>query len=205
MGDAKYRSLRETIPPVVYQRWPPDAGSPFTLHVRTSNRPDGIVEGVRRELAAIDPGLPFFEMRTLAQEVDATLWAERALAWLSSVFSGCALVLASFGVYATLAYAIVQSRREIGIRSALGAQTWDILRFFAARPLRFLALGIAAGLAVFTATGPVFRGVLYGASPVEPVRMLGTIAGVMLLSLIAVLVALKGVSSLDPAALLREE
>jgi ABC-type antimicrobial peptide transport system permease subunit len=71
--------------------------------------------------------------------VDRTPWAERLLAWSSGVFAVIAAVLAAMGVYATLAYAIVQSRREIGIRVALGAQSADVLRLLSSRPLRFAA------------------------------------------------------------------
>jgi ABC-type antimicrobial peptide transport system permease subunit len=179
--------------------------SPIILHVRTSNQPDRIIEAVRRELSAIDPRLPFFEVRTLADQVDATLWSEKTLAWFSSVFSLCALVLASLGLYATLAYAIAQSRREVGIRKALGACAWDILRFFSARPLQFAALGVAAGLAVFCAAGPVFASALYGVSPADPVRLLATTGGVMLVAVAAIIVAVRGAWRLDPVTLLREE
>ncbi len=207
VGDAKYRSLREAIPPVVYQLWDPKSMglNAFTLHVRTSNRPDRIIQAVRRELAANDPRLPFFEVRTLAQEVDATLWSERALAWFSSAFSLCALVLASLGLYATLVYAIAQSRREIGIRRALGARAWDILRFLSARPLQFAVLGVAAGLAAFYVTDPVLGKALYGVSPADPLRLLATTAGVLLVALLAIVVAVQAAWRLDPAILLREE
>jgi predicted permease len=207
VGDAKYRSLREPVPPTVYQlrfsdpRWVDS----FILHVRTRNRPEGIIEAVRKALYAIDPRLPFYEIHTLAEEVDATLWAERLLAWLSAIFSTVAAVLATLGVYATLAYAIAQSRREIGIRVALGAHAADLFRLFSARPLRFAALGVALGIPGFFAATPAFRSVLYEVSPADPFAMLSSVATVLCIALAATLVAIRAAIRVDPATILRED
>ena len=207
VGDAKYRSLREAIPPTVYQYW--SMGSTparaFILYVRTRNRPEAIIQPVRRALNAIDPRLPFYEISTLSQEAGATLWAERLLAWLSTVFAAVAGVLAILGIYATSAYAIAQSRRDIGIRITLGARPTDVLRLFGARPIGFAGLGIAAGLAAFYAVTPAFRSVLYEVSPADPASMM-TAAGLMLaVALAATLVAVNGALRVDPGAVLRQE
>ena len=207
VGDAKYRSLREVIPPTVYRRWPMDSdrfGS-FILYVRTQNRPESVIQPVRRALNAIDPRLAFYEIHTLAEEVDATLWAERLLAWLSSIFAGLAAALAMLGIYATLAYAIAQSRREIGIRVALGARAGDVLRLLSARPTRSAVLGVAAGLSSFYAATPAFRSVLYEVSPADPASLISAALAVLAVSWAATLVAIRGAFQIDPAALLREE
>ncbi|HYL78993.1 MAG TPA: ABC transporter permease [Bryobacteraceae bacterium] len=207
VGDAKYRSLREPVPPTVYQlrladpRWVDS----FILHVRTKNRPEGIIEAVRKTLYAIDPRLPFYETHTLAEEVNSTLWAERLLAWLSAVFSAAAAVLATLGVYATLAYAIAQTRREIGIRVAIGARPADLLRLLSARPLRFAALGVALGIAGFYAATPAFRSVLYEVSPADSAAMFSSAATVMCIAVAATLAAIRAAIRVDPATVLREE
>ncbi len=207
VGDAKYRSLREPVPPTIYQfRYSdPKYVAGFIVHVRTKNRPESIIEPVRRVLNQIDPRLPFFEVRTLAEEVDATLWAERLLAWLSAVFAGVAAVLATLGVYATLAYAIAQSRREIGIRVALGARAADVLRLFSTRPMRFTVLGVVLGMAGFYAATPAFRSVLFGVSSTDPLTLILSVAGVLLIALLATMVAVTGALRVDPASVLRDE
>lgn len=207
VGDARYRSLRETIPPTFYHLWPRgrQGVDPFILHVRSANRPESVIESVRKTLNAIDPRLPFYEVRTMSQEVDATLWAERLLAWLSGVFAIAAAVLAAMGVYVTLAYAIAQSQREIGIRVALGARAGDVLRLFSARPMRFAGMGVLAGIAGFYAAAPVFRSVLYDVSPVDPVTLGTSMAGVLLIALAATLVAVGAALRVDPAVVLRDE
>jgi predicted permease len=207
VGDAKYRSLREVVPPTIYNfaYSDPKYVAGFILHVRTKNRPESIIQSVRRVLNRIDPRLPFYEIRTLAEEVDATLWAERLLAWLSSVFAAVAAVLATLGVYATLAYAIAQSRKEIGIRVALGARAADVLRLFSARPMRFAGLGVLLGVTGFYAATPAFRSVLYEVSSTDPITVVSAVAAVLLIALAATVVAVSGALRVDPAIVLRDE
>ena len=207
VGDAKYRSLREVVPPTIYNfaYSDPKYVAGFILHVRTKGRPESIIQTVRRTLNEIDPRLPFYEIRTLAQEVDATLWAERLLAWLSSVFAAAAVVLATLGVYATLAYAIAQSRKEIGIRVALGARAADVLRLFSARPMRFAGLGVLLGVTGFYAATPAFHSVLYEVSSTDPITVFSAVAAVLIVALAATVVAVSGALRVDPAIVLRDE
>jgi len=207
VSDAKYRSLREVIPPTMYPVWlgEPQGAEPFILHVRTRNRPDAIIGPVESALRAIDPRLPFFEIHTLAEEVDGTLWAERVLAWLSTAFAIVAAVLAAMGVYATLAYAIAQSKREIGIRLALGAGPLEVARLLSARPMMVAGMGVAVGAAAFYAASPLFRNVLFGVSPTDPLAVIGGAALVLLIALLTTLIAVSGAMRLSPASVLREE
>ena len=207
VGDAKYRSLRETIPPTIYNfaYSDPKYVAGFILHVRTKHLPEGIIQSVRRALNQIDPRLPFYEIRTLSEEVDATLWAERLLAWLASVFAAAAAVLATLGVYATLAYAIAQSRREIGIRVALGARAADVLWLFSARPLRIAGVGVLVGVAGFYAATPAFSTVLYEISSTDSITVVSSVAAVLLIALAATTIAVSSALRVDPAIVLRDE
>ena len=101
-SDAKYRSLREPIPPIVYSPVVDGFESGFILHVRTHHRPETMIAPVRKVLWSLDPELPFVEVHTLHEEVEASLWQERLLAWLSTTFAAIAAVLASIGLYGAL-------------------------------------------------------------------------------------------------------
>jgi hypothetical protein len=205
VSDAKYRSLREPVPPTVYGLWSTSAWMALVLHVRTRGRPEALIEPVRRALHAIDPRLPFYDVRTLAQEVEESLWAERALAWLSALFSVFAAGLAAMAAYGTLAYAIAERKREIGIRMALGARTADVLAICFLRPVVFIGIGIAAGLVAFYAAVPVFGSVLYGISPTDPLIIAMTVAAVILVASAATFSASVQALRIDPANLLRAE
>src|SRR5216684_951963 len=119
-------------------------------------------------------------------------FAAYCLDWLSGVFAVIAAVLAVMGVYATLAYAIAQSRREIGIRVALGAQTGDVLRMLSSRPLRFASLGVILGAAGFYAAGPAFRSVLYEVPAADPITTGGAAVVVLAIAMTATLVSIWG-------------
>jgi hypothetical protein len=169
--DAKYRSMREPIPPVYYRTFDADSRKTmhsFVLHVRTRVRPESIIQPVRETLRALDPALPFVEVRTLAEEADASLWAERLTAALSSVFGAIAAFLAAVGLYGLLAYSVAQRSREIGIRMALGADAGRILGLISGDALVLVGCGIALGLGAALTAGPAVRGVLYGVQPADP-------------------------------------
>lgn len=205
VSDAKYRSVREPIPPTFYELWSAAGRMGFVLHVRTRARPEALIEPVRRALYLIDPRLPFYDVRTLGQEVRDSMWPERALAWLSTLFSLAAVGLVIMAVYGTLAFAIYRGRREIGIRIALGARTADVLAMNSARPMGVIALGIAAGMAAFHGVIPRFSNVLYGVSPTDPFNAALTAVTMLLVGLAATLSASRKALDVDPAEVMHQE
>src|SRR5262249_6714287 len=106
VSDAKYRSLREPIPPTVYKAVVDGFDSEFILHVRTPARPEALIAPVRDAWRDLDPSLPLIEVRTLREEVEASLWQERLLAVLATVFGAIATLLASIGLYGAIDYAV---------------------------------------------------------------------------------------------------
>ncbi len=205
VSDAKYRSLREAVPPTFYGLWSAAGRMGFVLHVRTRGRPETLVEAVRRALYVIDPRLPFYDVTTLGQAVRDSIWPERALAWLSTLFSLMAVMLAMIGVYGTVAYGISQGRREIGIRMALGARSADVLMVNAMKPMVVIGTGIVAGAAVFCGVIPMFRSVLYGISPTDPLNVALAAVIVLLVGSAAALSASRKALCVDPADVLRAE
>jgi len=121
------------------------------------------------------------------------------------VFAIVAAILATLGVYSTLAYAIAQSRREIGIRVALGASAAHVLKLFSARPVWIAVGGVIAGLAGFYAARPAFQSVLYDVSPADPITMFSSAVGVLFIAALATLVATAAALRVDPAMVLRDE
>lgn len=164
VSDAKYRSLREPMQPIVYTAWKYTDGD-FLLCVRTRTAPDAMIQPVREILRSMDGEVPVVEVNTLKQEVDASLWSERLLAVLASIFGLCAIVLAAVGIYGLLAYVVLQRTREIGIRIALGAISRDIVRLITSQVALPALGGVCAGLLIATMAAPGIRGLLYGVAP----------------------------------------
>jgi len=205
VSDAKYRSLREPMPPTVYSARADGFDSAFILHVRTGQRPEAMIAPVREVLRSLDPELPLIEVRTLREEVEASLWQERLLALLSTIFGAIAALIASIGLYGALDYAVKCRIREIGVRMALGAQPTRIVGLFSREALLLTASGIALGTCAYAAAAVWIRRVLYDLRPWEPGAIVTVVFLVGLVAAIATAPAAYRAVRVDPASALRAE
>jgi predicted permease len=204
VSDAKYRSLREPIPPTFYSVVEWGYGS-FVLNVRTRVRPESIFEPVRKALAATDPSVAFLEIHTLADEVDASTASERLTAALASIFGAIAALLVGVGIYGLLAYAVAQRKREIGIRMALGARLADIRGLIGRQVCLMVACGVAAGILGALMAGKWIGALLYGVSPHDPASLALSALFVALVSVAASVLPSHRATHVDPAKALRED
>ena len=205
VSDAKYRSLREPIPPTVYNPSVDGFDYAFVLHVRTGRRPEMMVGPVRQVLRSLDPELPFIEVRTLREEVEASLWQEHLLAVLTTIFGGIAALLASIGLYGALDYAVKSRTREIGVRMALGASPSRIIGMLSRETLWIVACGVVFGLCAFGAAAVWIRRVLYDVRPWEPAAVIPVLLLIAMMAVIAGAPAAFRALRIDPASALRSE
>ena len=205
VSDAKYRSLREPIPPTVYNPVVDGFEDGFILHVRTPQRPEAMVAPVREILRVLDPELPFIEVRTLREEVEASLWQERLLAVLAIIFGGIAALLASIGLYGALDYAVKSRTREIGVRMALGAQPSRIVGLLSREVLLLVASGAALGLFAYAFAAVWIRRVVFEVQPWEPIAVISVLVLIALVAAISAVPATSRAVRIDPASALRLE
>jgi predicted lysophospholipase L1 biosynthesis ABC-type transport system permease subunit len=203
VSDAKYRSLRAPVVPTFYT--PEVDPDDFVLNVRTRMRPETIIAPVRKTLASLDPGLPFLEVHTLAEEVDDSMAGERITAALASLFGGIAALLVGVGIYGLLAYVVMQRRREIGIRMALGAQPTHIGRLIARQTLAMTVTGIAVGLGAAFAAGHAIQSLLYSISPQDPKSLIAAVIFVALTAAAGTIFPVISATRVDPTVALRYE
>lgn len=205
VSDAKYRSLREEIPPTVYNNWRGDFAGAFILHVRTVGKPELVINAVREIMRSLDPQIPFYEIRTLREEVETSLWQERLLAVLSSVFGLLAALLAAIGLYGTLAYTVARRTREIGIRMALGARPARILGLVLRQAATIVLPGVVLGLLSCTVATRWVAHLLYGVPPTDAVGFSLALLVVIGFGAIAVALPAQRAVQVDPAATLRQD
>ena len=153
--------------------------------VHTESTPLAAAEAVRREIAAVDPGVPASFVRSMDQWMGGTLAPRRFNLLLVVTFAGAALLLAAVGVYAVSASAVTSRTREIGIRAALGASRREVIGLVLRGGLSPVVAGLAAGTAVAAVTGRALSGMLVGVTPSDPVSLavgVVTLAGAALLA-----------------------
>jgi predicted permease len=188
-----------------------DFRSNVFFHVRTAPGAAGVdaalFELFRREVRSAAPGVPVFTVRTFRQHFDANmqLWIVRSAAALVSLFGGLALVLAVVGVYGVMAYAVVRRTREIGIRTALGAEPGTVLRMILREGLLMTLGGAALGFLLALGIGRAFSGMLYHVSPLDPVAFTLAPAVLVATALLASWLPARRAAKVDPMVALRNE
>jgi predicted permease len=165
----RLRSIVEDLTPqifVPYRLW---QRSPMAYIVRTDRDPASLTADVRNAVAAVDPRLPIYDLRTLDTYVQNALAIRRFTMLLAAAFAATALVLTCIGVYGVLAYAVATRRHEFGVRRALGAGTPQVLREVFREGLGFTMIGCAIGLGAAALAGQFLQNQLYGVDPRDPI------------------------------------
>jgi ABC-type antimicrobial peptide transport system permease subunit len=207
VATAKYRSMRESDPPTVYDVFDDSKRQNFSplLYVRTYGAPSAIAASVRQTLAALDPGVPLLEVLTLDEEVRTSLWQERLVALLSAFFGIAAVMLAAIGLYGALAWSVTRRRRELGIRLAVGAHFRHILETVCSPMAMAVGAGLVAGLAAAAVVLRVAQTLLFGIRSVDPVSYAAAAAIVLLCAIVGAAFPARRAVRIDPARALREE
>jgi predicted permease len=202
VADSKYDDLRKPVEATVYI--PFQEGVAF-FELRTSRRPEALIPTVRRVVAGLDDNLPVFEVRTQTEVIDHLLFTERLVARLSALFGVLAFVLACMGLYGLLSYEVARRTREIGIRSAMGAQERDVLRLVVGQGIALVALGAVAGIAGAFGLTRYLQSLLYGVRPTDPATFIGVALLLGAVSLAACYIPARRATKVDPIVALRYE
>ncbi len=205
VSDAKYRSLREPVPPTYFRLLNDSNMGMFVLYVRTQSAPESLIMPVRRVLAGVDSRLPIVEIHTLKEEVETSTEGERLTAALAVFFGGIAVIVTSVGIYGLLAYAVTSRRREIGIRMAVGASPFDVAFLFGRRALWMATGGVILGLGAALLVSPLERSLLYNVNPADPWSF--SAAGFLVcgIAMAATAFPVLHAMRIEPASALREE
>ena len=205
--DARYRGLRDQIPPVAYVPLHADQPVPFaTFVVRTSGpNPLALAQALRREVKLAQPEFRVANVRSQVEVNQSLTVRERLLSTLAMFFAAAALLLAGVGLYGVLDYSVLQRRREIGIRLAIGAQPRDIARSVTADVFAMVIVGAAAGLTLGMATARYLESLLFQVKPTDPNILALPSATILAAALLAALPAVIRAVRIDPVTMLRAE
>jgi putative ABC transport system permease protein len=204
--DSKHATVREEKRPYAYLPYAQEKNlGRITFYARTDQDVASIAPSLRREVERRDNNLPIYDLKTLRQQADESLFNDRFLTFLSICFGLLAAALAAIGLYGVMAYTVTRRIREIGIRIALGA-TQGRVAWLILREVALLALaGLLAGVPLAFALGRAAESLLFGVKAGDPL-VFG--AAGLLLALVALLggyLPARRVAKVDPMVALRRE
>jgi putative ABC transport system permease protein len=201
----RYRTLEARSRVEVY--WPLNQlpVSAMAVVVRTEGNPVSLLSAIQREVAAMDPDLPLFRVRTMSEVMGESLERRRLALTLLGVFAGLALLLASVGIYGVTSYGVAQRRMEIGVRMALGADRGQVLRMVIASGMATIAAGIGLGVVLALWLTRLMSGLLFAVHASDPLALGGVALLLVIAALLAILIPARRATLLDPVAAVRYE
>lgn len=169
VADVKVNDLQEPPTPMIYYSAEQSGVGEFAVVARTAGDPAALTAGLRNALRTVRASLPVTRMTTLEAHLGEALAGPRVVAALMGGFSLLALLLASLGVYAVVAFTVERRTQELGIRLALGARRSRLVGMVVGRSLGVVAIGVAAGLVLAALATRGLEGMLFGVRALDPV------------------------------------
>jgi putative ABC transport system permease protein len=205
VGDIKHTGLDAVLRPMTY--WPHARVTyPWlTLTLKTRGDPRALVAPLVGQVRSLDATLPISDIRTMADVVARTVAPRRLVMALLLGFAAVALLLAALGLYAVISYSVAERRGEMAIRQALGADRGRILRLVLSQAMMTTGAGMIAGLVGAVALSRVMEGLLFETAPLDPLAILGAVALLAAVGLLASWIPGRAAAMVDPITALHSE
>lgn len=204
-ADAKYRSLIEDAPLLMYAPVFAEYDSRTHIVVRTAGDPANIIAEMERVARSVDKDVPIYRPETMAGHMADSLWQQRTAASWIGAFSLLALILAAVGLYGVIAQSVAQRTRELGIRMALGAAPESVARLVLREGLTLAFIGMAVGVPVALAAERILRRMLAGIGGMDAGIVLAVGAVFAAVTIAACWVPARRAARVDPVVALRWE
>src|SRR5215475_5826434 len=173
--------------------------------MRTTLPSSALSGTIERVVHEVDAAVPVVGLRDMDAVFAESIRRPRLLAQLLSAFAGLGLLLAAIGTYGVLSYMVVERRREIGIRVALGAARSDVLTQIMKQGLQVTAIGAAIGLGGALAVNRLIASLLFGVQPAHTVTIAFVVGTITAVAAVASWMPAWRASRLDPNVVLRDE
>ena len=206
VGDVRHGILiNEKFNPAAYVPFAQLPVSNVAFSLRTDLAPEQLTEVVREEVLAFDPGLAAAQVQTLDDFMAQFYVGMNLFTTILGAFGALALFLAALGTYGVLAYTVAQRTREIGVRMAMGASRWQVVRMVTQQGLRLAVIGIVLGIPGVLGLTQVINSQLGDLAPVEPTSLIGIAVMLAVVTLFASLLPARRAASVDPVQALASE
>lgn len=209
VGDVKQFGLIAPTIPELYTPYtqPPGPGATqtMTLVVRTFGDPEALGPALRKEVLSVDPAQPVYEVQTMQAVIGKAVSYQRLNMQLLGIFATLAMILAVIGIYSVLSYQVSQHTREIGIRMALGARRWHVLRLILREGLTLTIIGVVVGVAGAFALTRLLASLLFGVTASDPLTYVMVSLLLIVVALLACILPARRATKVDPLVALRYE
>ena len=205
VSDMHLISLRVAAKPQIYIPHQQFGIGSMSIFVRTQVDPESLTNALRRTVAEIDKDVPIYRTRTLTDYMAQSVAQPRLNAMLVSLFAVIALLLAAAGIFGVMSYSVAQRTQEIGIRIALGAQRYDVLRLIIVQGMRFVCVGLAVGLIGVLLCSRLLQSFLFGIGATDLRTMLAVTVILTGVAFAACLIPARRATLVDPIKALRTE
>jgi predicted lysophospholipase L1 biosynthesis ABC-type transport system permease subunit len=175
------------------------------LVVKTSSNPNAFVPTLRSILREVEPTAALGEVGALSTQLSASVAQPRFATAVLGAFAALALALAATGLYGVLTYSVSQRRREIGIRSALGATKTDVIKLIVRQGLASTLAGLALGVVLSLLATRLMQPLLFGITPLDWPSFAIMPMVLLVVALVACLLPARKAAATDPAITLRGE
>jgi predicted permease len=203
VGNTVVNQIGENPQPIAYYPLRQQYSSIAALEVRTAGNPETILGTVRSQVQQLDRNLALTNAQTATEILGQGLWAARMGAALLGLFGLLALILASIGIYGVLAYSVAQRTAEMGVRMALGAQPYQVLRLVLKQGMLLAATGSGLGILAALLIARPASDLLYGVSAADPLTYAGITLLLMSVALLACYIPARRATRIDPVVALR--
>ncbi len=203
VADARTESLKDAGVPEVYACAYQRVEKHLAIFLRGQFDLATMADGVREQIQLVDDTLPVYGAQTLNQTVSTSLVERRFSTVITGLFALTALFLAALGIYGVISYDVRERTHEIGIRLALGAERWTIVRMVLGQGVPLVLIGASIGLACAVGVSRSMTGVLYGIHPIDPVTFVGVSVLLVGVAVSACYMAARRAIRVDPMIALR--
>jgi putative ABC transport system permease protein len=205
VADSKHLGLDAAVEPMAYWPHPELVYSGMWLMLRTRGDASAVAPAARNVIHSLDPQQPIGEVSTMESLLATSVARARFSASLLTVFSLVAMVMAAVGIYGVMSFSVSQRTHEIGVRMALGAQRFDVLKMVVKKGIVLGAIGIVVGLAASYLLTRLISTLLFEVTATDTVTFVIVSLGLFLVTLLACYVPARRATRVDPLKALRYE
>jgi predicted permease len=177
----------------------------YNIVIWAPGDPPKLAENVHKAMVSVDPSLPLNDVTSYSHVLSGDFQQQNMIATLTTLFGVLGLVLAAVGLYGVMAYSVEQRTSEIGLRMALGADRWQVVRMVLRGAFSQIGIGLALGIPAAIGAGKLISDQLFGVKPWDPVMLTAATLLLGFAALLASWIPARRAAGVEPMVALRNE